>query len=302
MLKGRARQRNSSFLGIPIDFADTFTKYTISILLSEPSDRSEATLKRLEKLTSEIDFFKNLKLEHSEAVHMECCKYMRYEMAFENSYVFNYGDQADKFYILVEGSVEVRIPDPDNKKILIKIADLATGQSFGELALMKNQPRMASIYCTSMCHFATLSKEDYDRILAVVFERQLDQKLKFLSSLQIFEEWTKMSLTKLSYFFHEIKNNRKGPIYKEGTPVTKIYLVKKGELKVFKTFAITTEDNAKNSPRQLTKNKRLDLAIVSTGEFLGIEDLISGKVHTSSCEIIGGSVEYFEIDTHVRSW
>lgn len=301
LLKGRAKQRKSHVMGLLSNTMKTFTEHTISILLTDPKERNDATLKRLQSLTKEIAFFKSLTQDHSEEVHLECCKYMRYELAPESTYLFSIGEEADKFYVIVEGSVEVRIPDPNNSKLEVKLAEIKTGQSFGELALIKNQPRMASIYCTSPCHFATLSKADYNRILAAVFERQLDLKVEFLSSLQVFKDWTKMSMTKLSYYFRERKLGRKSLLYKEGAPVSKVFLVKKGELKIFKTAAVAPDDSLKNSPRQLSKSKRLDLAIVSTGEFLCIEDLIDANYqHSNSCESLGAPVEYFEIDAHVK--
>ena len=38
--------------------------------------------------------------------------------------------------------------------------------SFGELALIDNRPRAASIICESNCDFITLSKDHYSTILA----------------------------------------------------------------------------------------------------------------------------------------
>jgi CRP-like cAMP-binding protein len=252
------------------------------------------------KLTDEIAFFKNLQEEHSVEVHLECCKYMRYEAATEGSFVFNYGEAADKFYIIVEGSVEVRVPSPD-KLQQIPISELEPGQSFGELALLRGQPRAASVYCKTMCHFATLSKTDYNRILAPAFERKLELKLGFLSELQIFKDWTRMSLSKVSLFFREKKLGRKRLLYKEGSPVTKVYLLVKGELKLFKSPSVGVRSSLINSPRQLASNiKRIEVCILSSGEFLGIEDLKEGRVHNSSCESLGTNVEYMEIDAFVN--
>jgi CRP-like cAMP-binding protein len=106
-----------------------------------------------------------------------------------------------------------------------------------------------------------------------------------------------MSLSKLSYFFNENHLKQKAKLYKEGTPVSKIFLVKRGEFKVYKTIANEAAFSLK-SPKQTPKNRRIDLVILSTGEFLGIEDLMESKVHSSSCESLG-PVEYYSIDAQV---
>jgi CRP-like cAMP-binding protein len=225
---------------------------------------------------------------------------MQYEVALAGSYVLHHGDPGDKFYIIIEGEAEVQIPGPDSKKPFIKIADLNSGQSFGELALLKGQPRMASIYCRTACHLATLSKQDYNKILRSVFERQLEHKIKFLSSMLMFRDWTQMSLTKLSYYFRERKLGRKCTLYREGALASKIFVIVKGDLKVFKTYSTAVEDSARISPRQLIKNQRLDLAIISSGEFLGIEGLMESGLYTNSCESLS-PVDYYEIKASVRT-
>jgi CRP-like cAMP-binding protein len=42
---------------------------------------------------------------------------------------------------------------------------LNAGDTFGEMSLLDNQPRMATIVCTNECHFAVLDKKDFVTIL-----------------------------------------------------------------------------------------------------------------------------------------
>jgi CRP-like cAMP-binding protein len=293
---GGVLQSNSMLLGELIDSSMTATEFTISLMLVEPSRRSELVQRKLMKLTKDIDFFVKLMHEHPESVHMDCCKYMRYELAPAGSFVFNFGEQADKFYIIIEGTCEVQVPDSVTQT-LSPIATLTSGQAFGDLALIKSQPRMAGIYAKTVCHLATLTKSDYNNVLAAALSKKLEAKVKFLSSQHIFKDWTKMSLSKLSYFFHENHLKQKAKLYKEGTPVSKIFLVKQGEFKVYKTISSEAASKLK-SPKQTVKNARIDLVILSTGEFMGIEDLMARKVHSSSCESLGPG-EYYTIDAQV---
>jgi len=50
--------------------------------------------------------------------------------------------------------------------VLTEIKTLSAGESFGELALLDNKKRAASIVCKENCDFAVLDKEDFKAILS----------------------------------------------------------------------------------------------------------------------------------------
>ena len=47
----------------------------------------------------------------------------------------------------------------------LDVAKLVSGDSFGELALIHDAPRAASIQTITECFFATLSKKDFQKVL-----------------------------------------------------------------------------------------------------------------------------------------
>ena len=82
---------------------------------------------------------------------------------FSTTTLDSYGD---KFYIIIRGKVEVQIDEfHRNKLITNTVQELGAGSSFGELALITQLPRNATIVCRDECHFAVLTKEHYDLIL-----------------------------------------------------------------------------------------------------------------------------------------
>ena len=86
-------------------------------------------------------------------------------------YIFHYGDEGATFYVILEGQVGIEMPFnledeefvPDT---LVEVSALGQGHAFGELSLLKEQPRSASIHCKTMVHLATLTKKDYWDILS----------------------------------------------------------------------------------------------------------------------------------------
>jgi len=60
-------------------------------------------------------------------------------------------------------------------KYLKKVSTLTEGASFGELALIMDKPRVASIIATKSCDFATLNREQFNEILKKVHEEQINK-------------------------------------------------------------------------------------------------------------------------------
>ncbi|MCD9025286.1 ABC transporter transmembrane domain-containing protein [Cohnella silvisoli] len=78
-------------------------------------------------------------------------------------HVVEQGDEGDKFYIIVRGKVEVvRILDTGECK---KLAVLEDGDHFGEIALMHDVPRTASIVTQLPCLCLSLSRDNFNPLM-----------------------------------------------------------------------------------------------------------------------------------------
>jgi len=53
------------------------------------------------------------------------------------------------------------------------VAKLSSGSAFGEIALINDMPRMATIICLQDCHFAVLEKSEFKWILATAEEERI---------------------------------------------------------------------------------------------------------------------------------
>ena len=79
----------------------------------------------------------------------------------------------------------------------VDVAKMGAGKSFGELALISDQPRAATIKCLTQCSFATLSKSDYKKFLQRLDERQANQKVEFLMELPFLKNFTQLMMKRL---------------------------------------------------------------------------------------------------------
>jgi len=78
------------------------------------------------------------------------------------------------------------------------VKELGLGLSFGELALLNNKPRLASIICHEDSHFMTLDKKTFTLILKQKEEEKLIQEMVFFAKLPFFDGWN-YNLIKLIY-------------------------------------------------------------------------------------------------------
>lgn len=83
---------------------------------------------------------------------------LREEKFEPNTYVVRQGDQGDKLYFIVEGKLEAEKKDPGSG-VIQKVLEYKEGDYFGEIALIKDTVRQASIKATSKCVLLSISRD-----------------------------------------------------------------------------------------------------------------------------------------------
>lgn len=80
--------------------------------------------------------------------------------------VFREGDQGDKFYVLVRGTVEVRCRSADGRDIVLET--LEDGDFFGDIELIRNSLRSTSVQAQAECLMLTLSGDHFRELLEAI--------------------------------------------------------------------------------------------------------------------------------------
>ena len=82
---------------------------------------------------------------------------------FQNeSCIIHEGDDADGMYFIEDGSVRVTITKNNTET---QVSTVTKGQYFGEMALVENKPRSASVYAIGKVKTAFLETESFERLL-----------------------------------------------------------------------------------------------------------------------------------------
>lgn len=80
-----------------------------------------------------------------------------------------------------------------------KVHTYGRGDSFGEIALLKNKARSATVICTKDTKFATLSRKTYLKILGNQQKKELKEIVKFFRNFRIFQHIKSSSIEKMRY-------------------------------------------------------------------------------------------------------
>ncbi len=137
----------------------------------------------LAHMMRKVDFFSPLTIGQLEKILPAIMLYS-YD---KGETVFSQGQKGDAFYIVYQGSVEIRL-----RQWLVlskKIATMKAGDFLGEIALISNEPRTASVVCAEPTLMFTLIAEDFKFVLhenpaAAEEMRKIAARRKFASSHQ----------------------------------------------------------------------------------------------------------------------
>lgn len=78
-------------------------------------------------------------------------------------FIFFEGDLESHFYIIESGIVQIYTKSADGKRI--NICDMNAGESFGEFALLDQQPRSASAQAVTDVLLVRVSEQGYEELL-----------------------------------------------------------------------------------------------------------------------------------------
>jgi len=104
-------------------------------------------------------------------------KHLSLERYSTGDIIFTQGDLGDKLYIILQGQVDVLGSDPGGRQRLLTM--LGPGDYFGEIALLYDMPRTATVRARTPVQLYSLHKDDFNTLLATVpgLRDRLEQRM-----------------------------------------------------------------------------------------------------------------------------
>ncbi|KAG6018763.1 protein kinase A regulatory subunit [Claviceps citrina] len=154
--------------------------------------------------------------------------------------VISQGDAGDFFYVVERGSFDVHVnpigsvqPGPDG--LGDKVGDIQAGGSFGELALMYNAPRAATVISAEAgCTLWALDRITFRRILMESTFARRRMYETFLEEVPLLSSLTPYERSKIADALETQKYAPGQIIIREGDPGHSFFLLESGEADAFK--------------------------------------------------------------------
>eukprot|EP00606_Chrysophyceae_sp_TOSAG23-5_P000659 GSChrysophyteH2.ASY1.ANO1.81.1 assembled CDS len=138
------------------------------------------------------------------------------------------GEVGDKYYILEEGSCDIIINSET-------VGQLPKASSFGDLALMYNSPRAATIRASMDCTCWSLEKKFFRQAMVTSSSNQTGNLASFLGKLKLFESLNMVSLSQLAKSLTLKTYNAGDYIITQGEIGENFYVIYKGKVRITKT-------------------------------------------------------------------
>ncbi|XP_014782896.1 cAMP-dependent protein kinase regulatory subunit isoform X1 [Octopus bimaculoides] len=276
--------------------------------------------------------FSNLKHE----ILKDLIKNCHFQRSRANDVIIKQGDIGDAMYATLKGSVSIYIlpemeenvcqyldrvcskPKPERNLFGQHIFSQQEGFVFGDVALIRDCTRTASVLADEECDLLVLNRLLYNRTVREVLNLEWQEKTQFVLRNPIFKEWSPkhrkqlvISLRKESYQFGAV-------IARQGQPVQNIYFILKGEVEVsmdlslhksqqpelwteiesnFAELISTNRSNGKTAHHNRQRRSRVQkISLLSSNEHIGsLEIVLDTRKHLDTTTV-AGEVELLVLD------
>jgi len=140
------------------------------------------------------------------------------------------GDEGNCIYFVSSGSFEIFHNDSHGHPQLVDVA--GKGSSFGELAMLYNAPRNATITSTEKSVVWVLEGQVYRTVLARYMNRKHNKHVEFLSNVPLFQTLSSSQISRIAGALNSITYEPGDVIVKQGDVGDRFFIVQSGSVHV----------------------------------------------------------------------
>lgn len=149
--------------------------------------------------------------------------------------VFEEDAESDAFYFIKSGELAVYRSDSGRQESVLNV--LGTGEFFGEIGLLNNIPRTASIRALSHAQLYVLAKSEFHELMSQspTFSKLIDQIhiQRLLQGIPVFQNLSASALRRVRQGMELREVNANEPLAKQGEPVSEMFVILQGNARQF---------------------------------------------------------------------
>lgn len=194
------------------------------------------------------------------------CMYEKH--AVENCFVIREGDEGEHLFVAEEGEFEIYKDEE-------LIGKMSNKKCFGELALLYNCKRTASVKALNTATLWVLDRNMFQTIMMKTgLERQKDL-IRFLKSVNIFENLPERKMLKIVELIEVQSYSEDQCIIRQGEEANSFFIVQSGWVKV----------------TQKVEDEEIEVREMTVGDYFGEIALLDGGKRTASIYAMKGPTE-----------
>ncbi|XP_032443601.1 cAMP-dependent protein kinase type II-beta regulatory subunit [Xiphophorus hellerii] len=234
--------------------------------------KTDEQRQRLQEACRDILLFKNLDPEQMSQV----LDAMFEKFCTEGEHIIDQDDDGDNFYVIESGTFNIFVKIEGAEKL---VGSYDNKGSFGELALMYNTPRAATIIATSPGAVWCLDRLTFRRIIVKnnakkrkMYEAFIET-LPLLTSLEVSERMKVVDVLSTRVY------NDSQQIIAQGDLADCFYIVESGQVRITMKRSRTKKDEE--------EEEELDIAMCTRGQYFGELALVTNKPRAASAYAVG---------------
>uniref|UniRef100_A0A3B3TMW4 Protein kinase cAMP-dependent type II regulatory subunit beta n=1 Tax=Poecilia latipinna TaxID=48699 RepID=A0A3B3TMW4_9TELE len=234
--------------------------------------KTDEQRQRLQEACRDILLFKNLDPEQISQV----LDAMFEKFCTEGEHIIDQDDDGDNFYVIESGTFNIFVKIEGAEKL---VGSYDNKGSFGELALMYNTPRAATIIATSPGALWCLDRLTFRRIIVKnnakkrkMYEAFIET-LPLLTSLEVSERMKVVDVLSTRVY------NDSQQIIAQGDLADCFYIVESGQVRITMKRSRTKKDEE--------EEEEVDIATCTRGQYFGELALVTNKPRAASAYAVG---------------
>eukprot|EP00941_MAST-03F_sp_MAST-3F-sp1_P003293 g3293.t1 len=232
--------------------------YALDGEVRQGSPMEAAERDEIEKVLKKHFLFESIKEEGLNSL----CKGMIKSAKKSGEEIIKQGAEGDSFFVLTTGSVTVNVDGKD-------VAKLPAPCAFGELALMHNQPRNATITCASECTVWDIDQRTFRKVLASHATTATAKRVKFLKTVDHLSSLSSLELTKVANALQIVDFKAGETIIRQGQHGENFFIIESGTVEV--------------SAKKKGSSSDVVVATLSSGKYFGEAALLKKEPRNATC-------------------
>ncbi|CAD8146103.1 unnamed protein product [Paramecium octaurelia] len=246
-------------------------------LLSSSDERNNEQLIDIRNILESFAFFIQFTNTKSQEF-IEMCRYLQLEVYDQEQTLFRQGDPADKFYIILKGEARILIKSPGLDEIK-QVGISGVGDCFGELALLFNSDRNATIVVGKQTELMVLHRNDFNKYMKFHSSEQANQAYNLLNVIEPFLSLNFPDKIRLASKMEYRTFQSNYAFINQGQTLNNFYVVETGSVKLYRTIPFNINKNGliqfqhKYDPNKQSRNLKIEIDEIGPGKYIGDYEL-----------------------------